>query len=663
MLQRLVRLLPWLVVAWLVALVLVRYEVTREVLEGLLPQAWLYTQGLGLAFLLLVAAMGLGFPLVRRLVHVEGRPETPIFAAALGLGAISLLTLLAGVLGGLYPALAWAILGGGVVLALFQFKGWQAWARSVTWQEVVGSRPRLTLFTSLLALVVTVCILYAVTANGFTPPLWWDEAAYHLALPKLYAGEHRIVNVPFILYSNQPFNTEMLLTLALLLGSEVMASLVSLVFALLLSAGLWLFAREAFGRRAASLAIVLFWTTPAVFRLSGSTLIEVPLAAYTFLSVWAFWRWNTDRDEGQGWLILAALLGGVAAGTKLTGALVVIILASLLIWYGWRQRQAARAIAGQVILLGGVAFLLALPWYLKSYLYTGNPVWPFLNSWFGGEYWDALGDEYHHAYLAKTNLAANLGSFLTAPWRFTVDPVEFGAFPLGLLAVGLAPVALALRPHRGKPTLFLAAVAGLYYVGWFLMTHQTRFLVPVLPALCILGGYALHRLLSVDRRAFQPILQALVAGIVLVQIPGIVPDATKWWVERLPYLVGDESREKFLSGYDDATAAYIWTNKNLPADARVLLMPYENRGYFLDRDYLWANPIGQRILKLEQFENGEALWRDLRARGITHLLDNPKLVIDDIPHWPQIETLLEELKAEYAQPIFERRGVVVYELH
>jgi 4-amino-4-deoxy-L-arabinose transferase-like glycosyltransferase len=641
---------------------LYREGVTRWDLLDRLPHVWLYAKGFGLTVLLVVSALGIGLPLLTRLVHVEGRAETVPFAAGLGLGAISLLVLLAGVLNGLYTVTAWAILGGGVLLAAVQARWWRTWARSIAWRVVIGGRRRLTLFYSILLFSATVSFVYALTANGLTPPFWWDEAAYHLALPKLYVDEHRIFNVPFILYSNQPFNLEMLFTLALLLRSEIMASLVSLVFAVVLSAGLWLFALKAIGRRTAFLAVILFWVTPALFRLAGSTLIEVPLAAYAFLSVWAFWRWHTEAEQRWGWLILAAVLGGLAAGTKLTGALIPIILAVLLAIYSWRRRPL-KTITAQVGLLGGVAFLLVLPWYLKSYFYTGNPVWPFLNDWFNGLYWDALGDEYHYAFLRATNLPMTLGSLLTAPWHFTVRPYRFGSFPLGLLIVPLAPLALVFRLGRGRPFGYLASVTGLFYVAWFAMTHQTRFLMPVVPCLCLLSGHTLDRLLSREGRLFRLALQGLVAGIILLEMPGIQPDLTGQWALRLPYLLGTESREELLSRYSDVTAAYIWANEHLPADAKVLLMPFENRGYLLDRDYLWASAISQRVLKLEQYQDGGALWRNLREKGITHVLDNPDLVFSGIRYWPRIEGLLNELKTAYADPIYARNGTAIYGLH
>lgn len=663
MIRRLARQWPWLAVLGLALLAAHRYEMTWPGLGRFLGQAGLYLYGLCLAAVLVMAALGIGFPLLKRLVTVQGRAEAPLFAVALGLGALSLLTLLAGVLGWLYPVMAVVVLAGGVVLSVAQIRSWRAWCRSVSWTAAAGGRPRLTFFYSLLLVATLICLAYVLTANAFTPPLLWDEAAYHLALPKLYAQEHHLMSVPYITYSNQPFNTEMLYTLALLLNSEVMASLVSLVFALGLTAGLWLFAAEAFEWRAAFLAVALFWTAPAVYRLAGTTLIEIPLAAYTFLSIWAFWRWQGEPAEQRpasrsGWLLVAGLMAGLAAGTKLTGALVGLILGVLVLFYGWRRRRSLMTIGLQVALLGGAAFLLALPWYLKSYAYTGNPVWPFMNALFGGRYWDALGDQYHHAYLASTNLPANPASLVIAPWRFTTAPQDFGSFPLGLFVLGLAPWSLLFRPHRGKPILYLAAIAGFFYAGWFLMTHQTRFLIPALPGLCVLSGYALHRLLDGRPRLYRFVLQAIVVALVAAVLP-----LRAEWGSRLSYVAGAQSRDDFLTALSPVTAAYVWANEHLPAEAKVLLAPYENRGYFLDRDYFPANPAGQRVLRLEQFGNAEALWRELKSQGFTHLLYSPYTVLDTVRDWPKIEKLLADLKTGYADPIYERDGVVLYRLH
>ncbi len=661
MLGRLSRQWPWLVLACLAASALYRYGVTRADLASFLPQVWLYAKGLGLTLLLVISAMGIGFPLLRLLVPVEAQAEAPLFAAALGFGAISLLTLLAGVLGWLYPATAWAILIVGLLLFAIQAEPLRNWARSIDWLRF--SRDHVTIFGSILLLCLLVGITYALTANGLTPPLEWDEAAYHLALPKLYVAEHRIFSVPYILYSNLPFNTEMLFSLALLLRSEVMASLVSFAFGLLLSTGLWLFSHQAFGRRVAFLAVVLFWSTPAVFRLSGTALVEIPLATYTFLSLWAFWCWHTASERKRGWLVLSAVLAGLAAGSKLTGALITIILAILVVFLGWRRRRSQKVIAGQVGLLAAIAFLLALPWYLKSLAYTGNPIWPFLNDWFGGRYWDALGDEYHYAFLRNPNLPMVVGSFLTAPWSLAVRPYEFGSYPLGILVALLPLLALVFRPHGDRPIWFLLAISGLFYLSWFFMTHQTRFLVPIVPCLCVLGGYALDRLLSREGRVLRLSLQGLVIGLILLQLPGITRPWTGQWLSRLPYLVGAESRQQLLTRHSDTTAAFVWANEHLPESAKVLLIPYESRGYFLDREYLLVNPIGQRILKLEQFAGSEALWRALRDEGISHIIEGSDFVTEDIRFWPEIEQLLNDLKARYADPVYTLNGAAVYELH
>jgi hypothetical protein len=109
-------------------------------------------------------------------------------------------------------------------------------------------------------------------------------------------------------------------------------------------------------------------------------------------------------------------------------------------------------------------------------------------------------------------------------------------------------------------------------------------------------------------------------------------------------------------------AACQFANDYLPLDAKVLLAIWETRGYYLDRTVIWANPISQRIIKWEQFDDVGTLAAFLRSLGITHILWNTKLLLEDIPQERQVKELLGQLLAECGHPIHDRGGVAIYEL-
>src|SRR5205085_5740644 len=70
------------------------------------------------------------------------------------------------------------------------------------------------------------------------------------------------------------------------------------------------------------------------------------------------------------WLVLAAIFLGVACGTKYTALIFALAMAAALV-FGLRRRAL-----GPLLQLGAIVALVGGYWYLRGYLYSGNPVWP-----------------------------------------------------------------------------------------------------------------------------------------------------------------------------------------------------------------------------------------------------------------------------------------------
>jgi hypothetical protein len=121
-----------------------------------------------------------------------------------------------------------------------------------------------------------------------------------------------------------------------------------------------------------------------------------------------------------------------------------------------------------------------------------------------------------------------------------------------------------------------------------------------------------------------------------------------------------ESLRAHLPGYD----AYTYVNEDLPESAKVLLFLFESRGYYLKRDYLWANPIGQRVLRLEQFANADELALELRNHGFTHLFFNRAQIepYRHIRYGDTITQLAYTLIANHTRRLYQAGDIEVYEL-
>jgi hypothetical protein len=134
---------------------------------------------------------------------------------------------------------------------------------------------------------------------------------------------------------------------------------------------------------------------------------------------------------------------------------------------------------------------------------------------------------------------------------------------------------------------------------------------------------------------------------------------------RIPYITGYQTRNELLTKAIKPFPVFEYINRSLPKHARILLATYEVRGYFLDRDYVWAHPIGQRMLRFEQIPNGSALRRALADHGIDYILDNRiewGKPFTQFKYYAHFTHLLDEMIADCGERLFSYEGIKVYRL-
>lgn len=599
----------------------------------------------------------------------------------LGLGLLSLLTL-GFAAGGLLRGVVAVPLVGSLAIV-----GGVAFGRGVA--AGVGSgalRPYAMLagvdrsFVALFLLMAAGSLVWILFAHTLLPPTDWDTISYHLALPQLYVDAGRITYVNFMLHANWPMNMEMLFALALLLGSDVATHLTMLGFLVLTAAGMLIAARRLLGDdRVGAIAVLLLLTVPMVKRLGGLAMIDVAIGLYVLAAGVAFARWRDTR--GQRWLLLCGLFCGFAAGSKLMGGGFAILYGLLVLWEqgkGWlaaRKAGQGRAYGSNVVrqllvlVLAGLA--MVGPWYLRSTLNTGNPIWPFAFHVFGGRDWDELGDEYNMQLMlerwAELQLPRNPIGLLQSYGYMLLSPNEISDFRGGLgqpLMAGALLALLGMLLFRDAPPFVrqsLFVCAGFWMLWFFLVSHQVRFLLPALPLLALASGWAVVRLL-VRRRTpnVRAAAFATVALVALLEWPWYYAPERALLLSRLPYLRGEQTRAAFIDAHVDVMPYVRFANAELPADARLLLLPYETRGYYLERDYIWAHPASQRVIRFEQHPSAEALLATLQGIGITHLLEHTAFLYEELRYWDRDRALMLDLEARCATPLFTgERGALL----
>jgi hypothetical protein len=209
---------------------------------------------------------------------------------------------------------------------------------------------------------------------------------------------------------------------------------------------------------------------------------DMILAYFQALALYAFSRWLTTRDFR--WIVAGAFFVAQSFGVKhiaLFGGIPLAILFAYAIWKQPRRLKAAAAVALVFLCFGTF-------WAVRTYILTGNPVYPgnTENMVHGGA------TAHGHTLLEKA------GRYVSLPWTILFDGVRVFESPLpnpaGILWFAFFPLALLRIRHRGTATLIACVVfVVVYFAYWSTILSNIRYAIVAFAVLTILlGGAATH---------------------------------------------------------------------------------------------------------------------------------------------------------------------------
>ena len=604
---------------------------------------------IGIFLPLVVICFGVGARALRRLrLTCSGIAEEAVFAVPVGMGIVAYLLLALGLVGllRLAPVLillaVLAVFGGRdsgrliVAAARWLYRrqpeeGDRATALPCTETQAGASscptrRPqgepennRHRAAPAALAVGAFLLVMGALTLLGALTPSGqndWDALSYHLAAPKIYLQHGRIIYLPWMSHSNFPFTAEMLYALGLMLEGQRLAKLFDWLAGLLMIATAM---QLGAGKRSGATVAAILAATPILIWEATTAGNDLAIALYTVLALLALARWaETDH---RGWLWASGIACGFALGMRPTALVALVFLCGSAAWQVRRRwRRPWRSALGAAGVVALIACVIGSPWYVKSAVWTGNPVYPFLYGIFDGKFWSAEAARLYRVEQLSFGMGHGIGAFLLYPWNLTAHPQRFFNFPEKPLAyISIAPLYLALipllllaaKPHR--ITRFLLGFMAVFSVGWFLLSQHIRYFIPVLPAVAVLAAEG--ALAARTTRALRLLVAGLV-GVVGVVAAGIAlllvgPGA--------PAAIGIESDQAYLARALDIYPAIRYINTALPRDAKVVTLG-ETRGFYLDREYIWGDPGQHTLFAYDRYRTPAELVDAYAERGFTHVL-------------------------------------------
>lgn len=576
------------------------------------------------------------------------RAEHWILSAGLGFGLIALVVF-ALALTGLAQPLVISMLGSALFVA-----GGRRSLRALRSDLPAFRRVRLP--APLLALVVV--SLTASLLMALAPPTAWDGLVYHLTVPQRAIMQGRLLPQGDIIpHENFPLLMSSLYLLGMQIRGDIAAQCIHWVFGGMCFALVALSAHRLYGRAAVPYAIALSMSMPMLLLLASWAYNDLALAFYIVAGAYAFQRWRATNTDG--YFTLSAVMAGFALGLKYTAFVLPLGIAGLIAWE-FRAR-AVRPLAR----FGVISSLVAAPWYLKNFIFSGNPVYPFV---LGGVEWDTLRTVWYAR--PGTGIGLDLGTLLTLPVTITLGYRDANYIDgrIGPLLLAALPLLMLNRPRVDR----YLVLGGLFFVFWVSgvigtsSLWQARLLLPalllIIPALagglCALKQFdhphlSLHGLLRM-------VLALVLAVTVLTQLTGLVA------MNPIAYLAGAETRESFLLRRTGAYAEAMTAVADLPAAARVQFL-WEPRSYLAARA-VRADSLLDALPHLTATQGSlEAGVRQLKVEGFTHILvyeTGAAFAIQATPdlYSPRDRQDLQDLEQNYSRMVFDNKAYHLLEL-
>ncbi|MEO8025063.1 MAG: glycosyltransferase family 39 protein [Bryobacteraceae bacterium] len=345
-----------------------------------------------------------------------------------------------------------------------------AWRRGVMAKSASADLPRfppLPIWQRVLFGVPFAFFTVLYWANAMAPEMSPDGTTYHLGLVARYLRGHGFERITTNMYASLSEGVEMLYAFAFAFGKHSAAAMVHFSLTVTLAVLILCYGRRIGKPLAGIVASILVYASPVVGIDGTTAYIDAAVGTILFSVFYLVQIYLEERQAGL--LAPIGLAAGFAFAAKYTSFLAIPYA---LVMVGWAARKLDRGKLKAVAVVAVCAFLVAVPWPAKNWIWMQNPLAPFFNAWFPNPYVHVLFEKEYRENMANYGLK----DLKAIPWEVTVSGEHLTGF-LGP-AFLLVPLGLiALRRREGRHLLAAGLLFGATYFG----NIGTRFLIPVAP--------------------------------------------------------------------------------------------------------------------------------------------------------------------------------------
>lgn len=534
-----------------------------------------------------------------------------MFTLALLIGIYSYIIFALGLSGFLYKHI---VVIATLLYALLIFL-WQKKAISSLWQNILRGLHKkkrvkrrlksdwISLQYIFFALLMMQVLVNLIGALG--PDLGFDALWYHLVLPKIYLQNHRIVHVPggLLYYSDMPKLIEMLYIGALSFQNEILAKISHYFFGILIVIALYKISRTYFDQFISVIVVTVFYANLIVDWQSITAYVDLGRTFFETMALFGFLIWFETKEKK--WFLESAVMLGLALATKLIALGSVVVFLMLIIFTGIKKKQTVAQTGLLLFIYCFITLLIPLPWFIFSFVHTGNPFYPLFSSIYSLTFNRTLVLPIHFVSVAWTVFSR------------AQDPI----LPIYLI---IFPLVVLYWKRFKQPIKVIAVYASFAFIVWYFTSQggAVRYLLPYLPAFSLLVGATLHAMRDIKIYRFT-IYLILFLTMISVMYRGIAN------AKYIPVIIGKESKAEFLKknlnfSFGDFYDTDGFLSQTVKKDQIVLLYGFHNL-YYVDFPFIHESWVKKgNIFHYVAVQDGElpkrfAYWDLVYINPFTHV--------------------------------------------
>ena len=525
-----------------------------------------------------------------------------------------------------------------------------------------------------------ILILVFQTILNLTPPIDRDALIHHLAIPKLWLKHGGFYEIKWAGFSYFPMNIDLLYLIPLYFNKDFAAKFIHMAFGLGTAYLIFHYLKKRISFIAGLLGVLIFLSTPIVFRLSTEVYVDLGLIFFTTASVLAFIRYQDGGFQEFRWLFISAFCMGLALGTKYNALIIWFFLTLAIVFIHSRQTNHQSKSIGCGLVFFIVSLLVFSPWLIKNYILTGNPLYPLLGGIF--KISSAISEEgtrsivYGNTYLGifQTREAWYGEGF----WETLLIPVryfyqgqdgnsQYFDGVLNPLLILLAPLAFLRKSLVADKLFFSFFIVFVLSMSLFLDQTRIRYILPAIPLLVILAviGFTNIQTWSLNKsKLVQNILSFFLIFIFALSIAYNALYAKKYYqkIDPIKYLSNQESKDDFIARHVASYPAVKYINDQTEQDAKIRLILLADRGYYLDRTYESSRGVNIIFQFVAKSSDCEAFQDYILSTGYSHFLMRQDLFLQvlRINYPPETERQLLQCMDQTMEIVYSKNMHTIY---